>query len=112
MCMRRVRGSSRSYRGDWMTEVVVIGLAAFRLTSLFVHEDGPFAVFQRIRTAAGVPEGAGEIPAGPALVLSCFYCASLWCALLAWGLWRLEPAIPLILGASAVAMIVSDIMGE
>lgn len=47
-------------------------LATWRVTHLFVEEDGPGALFVRLRVRAG--DGwAGEL-------LDCFYCTSIWVA--------------------------------
>jgi hypothetical protein len=37
-----------------LVEIVVLGLATFRLASLLVNEDGPFLMFLRLRLKAGV----------------------------------------------------------
>ena len=85
---------------------VVVGLATYRLASLLVHEDGPWAVFERIRTRAGVP-GPGEVAEATfwASLLSCTWCVSLWLAPALWLLWELVPIAAAILAAATISMI-------
>ena len=79
---------------------VVLVLAAFavwRLTHLLVHEAGPAALFDRLRSLRGL-----------APLLGCFYCTSLWTALPA-ALWLGEgPAewALLCLGLSGTAIVI------
>ena len=47
-------------------------LAVWRITHLFVAEDGPFDVFRRLREA-GAAVGAGRL-------FGCFLCFSVWTA--------------------------------
>ena len=85
---------------------IIAGLAAFRVASLFVREDGPWSVFERLRTRAGVP-GPGEIAEATfwSGLLSCVWCASVWLAPAAWALWETVPVAAAILAAASVAMI-------
>jgi len=57
---------------------ILLSLATWRITSLLVHEDGPWDIFLRLRRRAGL-ENDIEIPAGffPG-VLSCIWCCSIW----------------------------------
>lgn len=53
---------------------IIAALACWRITSLFLREDGPFAVFVHLRTLArrySVFDGA----------LACFWCGSVWFAI-------------------------------
>lgn len=72
-------------------EAALAGLAGWRLASLLVQEDGPFAVFERLRLLVGVDNNAGvskgNVIAG---ALSCVWCTSVWTsgamfALAHWG---------------------------
>lgn len=57
---------------SWLSLIIAIG-AVWRITHLFHAEDGPWAIFLRLRHWAG-----GSV-LGQAL--ACFYCLSLWFAL-------------------------------
>lgn len=70
-----------------MDQLLVI-LAVWRLSSLFVHEDGPLEIFARLRDKIGVrydeqsrPYGSNEL----AKVFTCVWCVSVWIGLL-WAL--------------------------
>lgn len=95
-----------------MTETLLVGLAAFRLASLFVKEEGPFDMFGRIRRLVGVPEGPGEITGGFALLFSCMWCAGLWAALGCWAVYQVAPAVIIVLAAAAVVLIVERWVGN
>jgi hypothetical protein len=72
-------------------------LASWRLANLLVNEDGPFAVFARLRYAAGIRPlpvmsmeemGGGELQARTFAMntlaegLTCVWCVSVWTAAL------------------------------
>lgn len=68
-----------------LTALLVLGLSTWRLTSLFVSEDGPFDIFDRIRFKAGVRYDAYSNPIGTnvlAKAMSCMWCFSIWIAAL------------------------------
>jgi len=63
----------------------IFGLATWRIASLFVREDGPFFIFRRIRSWAGmIHDENGEVVIIPdnflAQLLSCVWCTSIWMA--------------------------------
>lgn len=62
-----------------MIHFILAGLAGARLAMLLVREEGPFAVFSRVRTLAGVPDIGMQKPK-PFIggVLSCVLCSSVW----------------------------------
>lgn len=66
-----------------MVELIIYGLATWRVASLFVNEGGPGNMFRRIREWTGMEHDDGGvvtvIPDGffPSL-LSCIWCTSLW----------------------------------
>lgn len=67
-------------------DVLIFGLATWRISSLLVREDGPLYVFWYIRKLSGIQHDEnGEVFMIPsnflAQVLSCVWCASLWVAL-------------------------------
>jgi hypothetical protein len=94
--------------------LIILALATWRLTSLLVNEDGPFKMFYRLREWAGViHNGNGDVIGCEnslfAGLLSCFWCTSVWIAIILsalfsdWLLW-----FPLALFASAGAIIVEE----
>lgn len=93
-------------------DVVIIGLAGWRLASLLVTEEGPGLIFMRFRMWLGVREEPGEQSSGffP-LVFSCMWCMSVWTTLLAAGIWYLEPVAVMIVAAMAVALIPEALYG-
>lgn len=99
-----------------MVDLIEAGLAAWRLASLLVSEDGPGAVFARLRRAAGLRSipvstatGWKEMQVSDnalAEALTCVWCISVWtAALLAW-----RPLRPLrrILAVSALAVALQE----
>lgn len=65
-------------------KTLLLILAAWRISCLFVYEDGPFDVFQRIRDAVGIHyDEFGSIVADGFLasLFSCMYCLSIWVGL-------------------------------
>lgn len=64
-------------------QFIIYGLAVWRVSSLLVHEQGPFNVFTKIRELAGIQHDTdGKVWIIPsnffAQVLSCVWCVSLW----------------------------------
>ncbi len=96
---------------DNFLEVILFGLATWRISSLIVHEDGPWSVFRKLRERAGiVHDEGGEILVVPekflAGVLSCVWCSSIWVAaglMLAWLL------LPMFIGLFAAVMVFSAV---
>lgn len=66
-------------------------LAVWRLTSLVTREDGPGAIFARVRRAAGA-EDEGEL-SSLAQGITCGWCVSVWAAMLLYGVSRLTPRL-------------------
>jgi len=62
--------------------LIIVILACWRITSLFVHEAGPWDIFSRLREWAGLEyDAAGQvIDSRHKLleVLACVWCLSLW----------------------------------
>lgn len=85
-----------------MLRLVLLGLATWRLSSLLVHERGPFDVFGRIRHATGA-DRVGEMGEIQEL-FSCVWCMSIWV-----GLFLYVVRIPLllyVLAASTIAILI------
>lgn len=67
-----------------MLNGIRLALAAWRLASLLVHEDGPGDVFAILRERAGVRYDKHDKPYGLNVVgqaLTCLWCTSIWTAL-------------------------------
>lgn len=80
---------------------VIISLATWRTSNLFVLEDGPFHVLRALREAAGIEhDEEGQILLIPdknmPKILSCVWCFSLWAGLGWTALWILLPEITVI----------------
>lgn len=66
-----------------IVELVVFGLATWRLVSLLTWERGPWHIFQGIRTLAGIKHNEHGHPVAWKdgffrELLTCVWCASLW----------------------------------
>ena len=86
----------------------LIGLAAWRVTSLLSREAGPGGVFLRFRSLLGFRHAENGIPeAWPdnvvANALACPLCLSVWIAAAMYGIWRLEPWVVAVIAAAGVA---------
>ena len=103
-----------------MITLVETGLAAWRLSRLLVHEDGPYAVLARLRKAVGlravVRRGAhGEIVTERAALttwaelFSCVWCMSLWAAALLSLPWRVVYWLRRVLAVAAIACILQEL---
>lgn len=90
--------------------VIVAGLAGWRLASLLVNEPGPWHVFSKLRAAAGLPD-SGEIKDGfwPEL-FGCVWCMGVWTAAAAFLAWYVHPAIPGVMAAMAVVILVEALV--
>ncbi len=55
-------------------DLLIVSLAAFYAAYAITRTHGPFRLFERAR--AGLPHGG---------VLTCFYCAAVWAALIAYA---------------------------
>lgn len=82
-----------------MMRFAILALATWRLSSLLVNEDGPFKVFYRLRTRAGVYK-QGEL-SQVAELFTCIWCMSIWVAALLSQVRRL-PSQALALSAAAI----------
>jgi hypothetical protein len=88
--------------GGWLLWALTVGLGGWRLASLLVHEQGPFAVFARLR-AWSLPE-PGEEYGFVAKVLDCVWCASIYTTSALAALWFVHPALGALPAAWAVAI--------
>lgn len=94
-----------------IVQLLLIGLAAWRLTALVSYERGPFDIFLRMRSALGFEHGDnGEPTAWPdktlTKMLACPWCLGLWIVPPVYGLWALEPVLVMLLAAGTVLIAV------
>jgi hypothetical protein len=101
-----------------MTDLIITALAAWRLARMLVDEDGPAAVFARLRYRVGMRQTVvtnGEnaevtmIAQTPiAELFACVWCMSVWTA----ALLALAPLRPLraVMAASGGAIIVQEVV--
>lgn len=94
--------------------IVLLGLATWRVSSMIVNESGPFDVFLKLRSLAGIKHDENgkqmEVPSMFfAQLFSCVWCSSMWVAafwVLAWYIlpsWVIPAA--LLCAGSAIAII-------
>ena len=87
-------------------DVIIIGLASWRLASLLVNEEGPGLIFMRLRTLVGVVEGPGEQSSGfLPLVFSCIWCMSVWTTIAATIAWYFSHEAVMLAAAMAIAVL-------
>ena len=85
-----------------LAEIIIIGLAGYRLASFLVQEEGPFNIFEHIRKLAGVKTGVIEGPL--ATLFICMFCMTVWMTLAAWVVYEIEPKAAMILAAMTIAL--------
>lgn len=93
-----------------LVQLIIVGLAAWRLAALLSYEAGPFGVFERWRSFI---TPTGEI-VGPwarlrdqlAMIHECVWCLSPWMAALFWFWYGVEPVFPSIMAAAAIVVAV------
>ena len=92
-------------------QMVIIGLASWRLAAMLSYERGPFDVFLRFREALGFKhDDKGKPTEWPSNVvtaaLSCVWCLGLWAAAALYGLWQLEPVAVMVVAAASIVVMV------
>lgn len=102
-----------------MIEFLILGLAVWRLSSLLVHEEGPFDIFLRFRHWSGVgyTEYSNRVGKNEfARALICLWCTSVWVGIIAALLYAIfrEPVVWMAspFALSAVAIIIERIVGS
>lgn len=97
-----------------LTEAILIGLAAWRVASFLVNEDGPFNVSHRLRVRIGwVYDEYGGISRPDTFLgglFSCVWCMSVWTAIGFWVLWQVAPECVMVVAAMAVPPVVERIV--
>lgn len=86
-----------------LIQVILIGLAGWRLANMAVDEAGPFDLFERIRILIGLKPG--EISGFLPNLFSCLFCMSVWTTVISYGLWQIEPIIVMVIAAMSIALI-------
>ena len=101
-----------------MIQLLVLGLACWRLTSLINTESGPYNILARFRHVVGIEIDKFGQPYGKnqfAEMFSCSWCLSVWIGLLlgvTYYFWRDVWWIALPLALSAVAIIIERIVRD
>lgn len=94
-----------------MSDFLILVLAVWRISSLLVNEDGPFAIFAELRRVVGVRYDAyNEAQSNNVIgqVFSCLWCASFWIGLIVMIAFYYFPAqtvlvcLPFALSAGAI----------
>lgn len=88
-------------------QLIILGLAGFRMAYFLVYEDGPFDIAEKFRSFVGIKEGevVGFLPR----LFSCIYCTSVWTTFIAYGLWLLDTTLPLLIGAMSLTLLIDQI---
>jgi len=93
--------------------VLILALATWRLSSLLVYEDGPYAIFARFRHFAGIEydEYSNVVTKNVfAEMINCIHCSSCWIGATLAILYYLIPpptvwvALPLALSTAAIVI--------
>lgn len=96
-----------------LVELLVYGLATWRISSLLVDEPGPFRIFVKLRNLTGIQHDMDDnVSIVPdtffASLLSCVWCTSVWVGLF-WAVMYFVPysfylALPFALSALAIKL--------
>lgn len=98
-----------------LESAVLIGLAAWRVTSLVSYERGPFDFFLAFRTAFGFKhDDSGHPESWPATpfhaLIACPWCLGIWAALAMYGVWVWEPRAVMVIAAATMLILVQKIV--
>ncbi len=66
-------------------DIIILALATWRISNLFVNEDGPFMIFAELRRLAGVVYSPMSEPLADnelAKLFICVFCFSIWLGLI------------------------------
>ena len=101
-----------------MIELLVLGLATWRLTSLLNAESGPYNILTRLRYLIGVRYNDHSEPYGKnqvAEMILCTWCLSVWVGLIlgiTYYFWRDFWWVMVPFSLSAVAIVIERLVGE
>ena len=100
-----------------MIDLLIMGLACWRLCALIAYECGPWDIFRLFRTRIGIKHldkceptiiGNGFM----AQLFGCVWCISVWFAIMIYGSWLIWPGMTIIVlspfALSAAAIIVEE----
>lgn len=96
-----------------LSDLVLLALATWRVSSLLASEDGPYRILARLRHMLGVRYDEHSLPYGTtelAKMVACIWCNSVWVGAVAALSYALWPAVvpwlclPLALSAAAVLL--------
>lgn len=81
-----------------LIDILVLGLATWRISAMLTKEAGPFHVFEKLRELVGIQHDEdGNVSVIPnklfAELLSCVWCMSIWAAAFWVVLWFFFPDI-------------------
>ena len=97
---------------------ILLALATWRVTSLFVSETGPFEVFAKLRHKIGVRYDERSLPHGTNVVasaFSCVWCLSFWTSIVAtilltpYIVWWQYPIV--VLAMNATVIVINKLVG-
>ena len=100
-----------------LIDLLILGLATWRLSSLLVNEDGPWEILARMRVAVGIRYDQQSQPYATTVLselISCVFCVSIWMGLLlSAGYWlnaRLTILVMSPFALSAMAVIIERVV--
>jgi Protein of unknown function (DUF1360) len=87
-----------------LISLLVAAIATWRVTNMLVYETGPWFIFTKIRAKTGILHDEDGHPIGWPIgnMLKCFYCTSVWVAIVIY-LWA-PVQVQAILAISGVAI--------
>jgi len=104
-----------------MKEVIIFGLATWRIASMLVQEDGPYNIFKKLRELTGIRhDESGNVFSIPERfmpeLLSCVWCSSIWVSfgwLLLWLAWPdLSLKLAMAFSFSTIAIGIDKFLGN
>jgi len=100
-----------------LIDLLILGLATWRLSSLLVNEDGPWEIFARMRTMVGIRYNEQSLPyATTALseLFTCVFCMSVWMGFLLTAVYWLSSKWTILImspfALSAIAVIIERVV--
>lgn len=88
-----------------LRDLIFISLAAWRIASLLVREDGPFDIFEKIRRRF---QPYGDPLEGIGKMLACVWCTAVWTAIACYLIWVAWELPIILLAASAIAVVIEE----
>jgi hypothetical protein len=90
-----------------LSEVIILGIAAWRASHIVVFEAGPFDIFVWFRSKFGIEhdESGEPIVWNKRVVFGCVWCLSIWMSAV---LYFLPPVVSYIFAGSAIAVVLEE----